>query len=137
MAGWPNLFGKDIAFIAALTEVLEADLCVTQGLMCATGWSYGAGTVFSVGCSFADRFRAGVAIGVAIVSGRDRGQKPIAYMGFRGTDGRFMAIENGRNMRDRWAHVNGCQTPSAIPEPKPGDQTHFLTEYSGCLNYPV
>ncbi|KAI9035535.1 alpha/beta hydrolase family esterase [Aspergillus affinis] len=135
--GWPNIQGKDIAFTAALTEALEADLCVNPNLVFATGWSYGAGMTFSVGCSLADKFRAGVAIGGAEVSGCDGGKDSFAYMGVHGVQDGVLVIEKGRKMRDRWVAVNGCQVPSAVPEPPPGSLTHILTEYSGCSDHPV
>ncbi|PLB52576.1 hydrolase [Aspergillus steynii IBT 23096] len=135
--GWPNINGKDIEFVAALTEALEADLCVNTSLVFATGWSYGAGMTFSVGCSLADRFRAGVGIGGAVVSGCEGGKEPFAYMGVHGINDTFLIIEGGRKMRDRWVAVNGCQVPLIVPEPKPGSLTHIKTEYPGCQDHPV
>ncbi|KAH8426625.1 alpha/beta hydrolase family esterase [Aspergillus melleus] len=135
--GWPNILGKDMAFVAALTEALEADLCVNPNLVFATGWSYGASMTYSVGCSLADKFRAGVAIGGAEVSGCDGGTDPFAYMGVHGVKDEFLVIEKGRKMRDRWVTVNECQVPPVVPEPLPGSFSHILTEYPGCSDHPV
>lgn len=137
LSGWPNINGKDIAFTAALTEALLADLCVNQRLVFATGWSYGASMTFSVGCSLADKFRAGVGIGGAVASGCDGGNDPFAYMGIHGIKDTTLPIEGGRKMRDRWVRNNRCQVPADIPEPKPGTLTHIKTEYPGCLDHPV
>ncbi|MEO8185481.1 MAG: prolyl oligopeptidase family serine peptidase, partial [Deltaproteobacteria bacterium] len=57
-AGWANTNGRDIAFLDAMLERFEGQLCIDQSRIFSTGWSYGGMMSLAIGCARADVFRA-------------------------------------------------------------------------------
>jgi len=135
--GWANTNGDDIAFVDAMSEAIESDLCVDTAQRFATGFSYGGSMSYSIACSRADEFRAVAVISGGELSGCDGGTDPIAYLGIHGISDGTLPIESGRELRDRFVANNGCDEMSP-EEPAAGSGEHITTEYTGCEEgYPV
>jgi poly(3-hydroxybutyrate) depolymerase len=135
--GWGNAGGEDIALVDAIVKNIDEKLCVDQTLRFATGFSYGGAMSHSVACSRANVFRAVSVIAGATLSGCDGGNTPIAYQSIHGISDNVLPISMGRELRDRFIRVNGCQNQNA-QEPRQGSGTHIKTEYKGCrAGYPV
>jgi hypothetical protein len=61
----------------------------------------------------------------------------VAYFGQHGISDDVLPIDSGRQLRDHFVQVNGCD--SANPEePAVGSGTHTTTDYTGCSeDHPV
>ena len=135
--GWGNQGGEDIAFVDAMMEELEADLCVNTDLRFATGFSYGGAISFSLACSRPDKMRAVAVLSTGMLSGCDGGNMPVAYYAQHGTGDSVLNISGGRQMRDRFVSNNGCTPLASEPSPGQGGAS-TKTEYEGCSEgYPV
>lgn len=135
--GWANSGGEDIAFVDAMRNAIENDLCVNTAQRFATGFSYGGSMSFSIACSRAKDFRAVAVISGGQLSGCSGGNDPIAYLGIHGINDGTLPISSGRGLRDRFVRNNGC-TNQSPREPASGSRTHVKTTYSGCrAGYPV
>jgi len=136
-AGWSNTGGEDIAFLDAMREAIEADLCVDEAQRFSTGFSYGGGMTYSIACSRGKEFKAVAVMAGGLISGCEGGNDPIAYLGIHGINDDVLTIDGGRELRDRFVQNNGCtaQTPE---EPSSGSGTHVKTSYEGCSSgFPV
>ncbi|CAI6342434.1 unnamed protein product [Periconia digitata] len=135
--GWGNSGGEDIAFVDAMRNAIEADLCVDTTQRFATGFSYGGSMSFSIACSRAKDFRAVAVISGGQLSGCDGGNDPIAYLGIHGINDGTLNIAQGRTLRDRFVRNNGCAQTNPR-EPGSGSGQHVKTAYTGCkAGYPV
>jgi len=135
--GWGNSGGEDIAFVDAMRQSIENELCVNQGQRFALGFSYGGAMSFSIACSRAKDFRAVAVISGGQLSGCSGGTDPIAYLGIHGVSDGTLNIAGGRTMRDKFVANNGC-TKINPAEPAAGSKTHITTDYPGCkAGYPV
>lgn len=135
--GWANNNGEDIAFVDAMVDRIQSDLCVDSTQLFAMGFSYGGGMSYSIACSRANVFRAVVVYSGAQLSGCGGGTQPIGYFGIHGISDNVLGIGLGRSLRDTFVRTNGCaaQNPG---EPSAGSRTHITTVYSGCrTGYPV
>lgn len=135
--GWANSGGEDVAFVDAMIQRIEADLCVDQTQRFATGFSWGGGMSYAVACARPTVFRAVAVIAGAQISGCAGGTQPVAYFGLHGISDNVLNIAQGRSLRDTFVRNNGC-TPQNPPEPAAGSRTHVVTSYAGCRSgYPV
>ncbi|GAB1318212.1 feruloyl esterase [Madurella fahalii] len=133
--GWANQNGEDVAFVGAIIDAVEADLCVDQDLRFSTGFSYGGAMSYSLACSLGERIRAVAALsGNPQISGcASPASAPVAYYGQHGTADNVLPISGGRQMRDRFLRNNGCGTAQQeSPEPARGSGGHVKTVYQGC-----
>ncbi|SPO01696.1 related to esterase D [Cephalotrichum gorgonifer] len=135
--GWGNQGGEDIAFIDAMMEALDADLCVEQDLRFSTGFSYGGAISYSLACSRPDKIRAVAVLSSGVLSGCNGGTQPVAYYAQHGTSDSVLPIAGGRGMRDRFVKNNGC-TPAASEPAVAANGASTKTKYEGCTEgYPV
>jgi poly(3-hydroxybutyrate) depolymerase len=121
--GWANTGGRDIAFLDAMLERFQSDLCIDQTRVFSTGFSYGGMMSFAIACGRADVFRAIAPMSGALYSGCADGDTPIAMLAFHGTTDTVVPIANGIRARDEIAERNGCQ-PAAT-----------AVESDGCLSF--
>ncbi|KAL2207517.1 alpha/beta-hydrolase [Sarocladium strictum] len=128
-AGWANNGGEDIAFTEAMLAQLYDQLCVDKKNIFATGFSYGGAMSYSAACSLPNTFKAVAVIAGAQLSGCNGGTTPVPYLGFHGTADNVLPIASGRQLRDKYIGLNGCQNKNAQ---EPGK-----TEYSCRAGYPV
>ena len=56
--GWPNTGGQDIAFVKAMLQLFESNLCIDQSRIFSTGFSYGGIFSLTLGCQMSNVFRA-------------------------------------------------------------------------------
>lgn len=136
-AGWANTNGDDLTFTDQILDAVQSNFCIDQDRIFAAGWSYGGSMSYSVACSRADVFRAVAVMSGAELSGCDGGSDPVAYFGQHGISDDVLPIDSGRQLRDHFVQVNGCD--AADPEePAAGSGTHTTTNYTGCSEgYPV
>jgi polyhydroxybutyrate depolymerase len=113
-AGWANTDGRDIAFLDAMLERLEGNLCIDESRIFSTGWSYGGMMSNAIGCARGDVFRAIAPMSGALYSGCVDGDAPIAFLGFHGDDDTVVPIGNGVTARDVFVERNGCQPEAAV-----------------------
>lgn len=136
--GWPNSGGRDIKFIDAMNDYIDAGLCVEQTQRFSIGFSYGGSMTYSIACSRAKQFRGVAVIAGGQLSGCDGGNDPIAYFGIHGIRDGTLNIAGGRGLRDRFIKNNGCASMAGAKEPKQGDRNHITTAATGCkAGYPV
>ena len=130
-AGWANNNGEDVAFIDAIMEQVEGDLCVDQSSRFATGFSWGGGMSYSLACSRAKHFKAVSVLSGGVISGCDGGNDPIAYLGIHGIDDPLLPLDGGVEMAKRFVENNGCQ-PRNVEKPTAGSEDFIRTDFEGC-----
>lgn len=135
--GWANTGDRDNQFVDQILSEVQNGLCVDQKQIFSTGFSYGGGMSYNLACSKPNVFRAVSVIAGAQLSGCSGGETKIAYLGIHGVVDSVLNVSNGRQLRDRYLRVNGCQSKNA-PEPGRGaDSNYMKTEYSCNPGYPV
>jgi poly(3-hydroxybutyrate) depolymerase len=122
-AGWANTGGRDIAFLDAMLERFEGELCVDESRVFSTGWSYGGMMSLAIGCARGDVFRAIAPMSGALYSGCEDADAPVAFLGFHGDVDDVVPIANGETGRDVFVERNGCQSEGAE------------VEANGCLSF--
>lgn len=133
--GWGNQGGEDITFLNTIRKQVEDDLCVNEKLRFSLGFSYGGAMSFSLACSSAKDYRAIAVLSGATLSGCAGGNDPIALYSQHGVKDSVLPIASGREIRDRFVKLNGCQAKNA-PEPARGSGQRITTVYDGC-KYPT
>jgi poly(3-hydroxybutyrate) depolymerase len=121
--GWANTGGRDVAFLDAMLDRFQGELCIDRTRIFSTGFSYGGMMSFAIACGRADVFRAIAPMSGALYSGCEDGDAPIAMLAFHGTTDTVVPIANGVRARDEIAERNGCQ-PAAD-----------AVESDGCLTF--
>jgi poly(3-hydroxybutyrate) depolymerase len=140
--GWGNENGKDIAFLRAMLDLFDTELCFDHNRTFSTGFSFGGMMSNAVACSGLARAVAPMA-GNSTVSGCENGSTPVAYMGFHGTSDSVVDISGGRAARDEMVKRNGCGAEIASDSnwcDLAGDnfQPCECKTYDGCKDgYPV
>ena len=124
--GWANTNGRDIAFLRAMLDRFNTELCIDQSRIFSTGFSYGGMMSFAVGCAMGDVFRAIAPIAGALYSGCEDGSAPIAMWGAHGIDDSVVPLDHGRQGLQEILDRNGCGTETAPIEPSP------CVSYQGC-----
>ncbi|KAK7966233.1 uncharacterized protein PG986_000510 [Apiospora aurea] len=135
-AGWANNGGEDITFTDQLLKSVQDTVCIDEGNIFATGWSYGGAMSFSVACSRPDVFKAVAVIAGAQLSGCSGGTTPVPYLGIHGAADNVLPIAAGRQLRDKYLGLNGCASKNA-QEPGAGAGNHIKTVYECRANQPV
>jgi polyhydroxybutyrate depolymerase len=121
--GWANPGGRDIAFLDAMLERLEGELCIDQSRIFSTGFSYGGMMSLAVGCARGDVFRAIAPMSGALYSGCEDAAAPVATLGFHGVDDTVVPLADGVRGRDVFVERNGCEAEAAA------------VEVDGCLSF--
>jgi poly(3-hydroxybutyrate) depolymerase len=163
-SGWSNTSDQDLYFTDDMVKMISDNYCVDMSNIITTGFSWGGGMSYELGCARADPSAAGYAFRAAVIfegaslSGCDTGGKnPIALWQKVGLTDTTCPISLARPIRDQFVKNNGCtgwtsdQTPpqtstsvSTEPPvpPTPGQYVnpggHICTNYSGCsAGHPV
>ena len=118
-ASWSS---SDVPYVTAMIARFEAQLCIDQSRIFATGFSMGAIMTITLGCTKADVFRA-IAPMSGEISGTCSGTQPIAYWSSHGTSDPTINISNGQAARDAFVTRNHCTSQTTPGSP------------SGCVNY--
>ncbi len=143
--GWGNKNGEDIAFLDAMLDLFRKELCIDENRIFSTGFSFGGMFSFAAGCSPTGMMRAVAPMaGNSMVSGCEKGTRPVALMGFHGTEDQVVAIDGGRKGRDIFVERNKCMQTTTTVESSWCDglsqnyQPCTCTTYDGCMaGYPV
>lgn len=131
--GWANTGGRDIAFLKAMLELFNANLCIDQARIFSTGFSFGGMMSDSIGCEMADVFRAIAPMSGALYSGcKEPNMHPIAVWLAHGNNDTVVPLADGQKARDKFLARNGCGATTTATEPSP------CVSYEGCMDgYPV
>jgi poly(3-hydroxybutyrate) depolymerase len=130
--GWANSGGRDIAFMHALLDLFESELCIDLDRIFSVGFSFGGMMSFAIACDLADRFRAIAPLSGALYSGCGAGTNPIAMWGAHGLSDDVVPIDDGRAGLQEVLSRNNCGNMSTAVDPSP------CVTYDGCdAGYPV
>jgi poly(3-hydroxybutyrate) depolymerase len=130
--GWANTGGRDLAFLDAMLDRFQGELCIDETRIFSSGFSNGGMMSFAIACGRADVFRAIAPMAGALYSGCEDGDAPIAMFGFHGTTDTVVPIANGVNARNVIAGRNGCQAEAEAVE------TDGCLSFQGCsAGHPV
>lgn len=143
--GWGNTNGGDLAFLRAMLDLFKASLCVDEERIFSTGFSFGGMMSFAAACSATSMMRAVAPMaGNTMVSGCEKGTRPVALMGFHGTNDTVVDISGGQKGRDTFIQRNGCTMETMPAQPSWCDglsqnyQPCSCVSYQGCTpGYPV
>lgn len=131
--GWANTGGRDIAFVRAMLDYLDANYCVDKGRIFSVGFSYGGMMSDNIACQLGDTFRAVAPIAGALFGGtRGCVNERVAAHVTHGSADDTVDIASGITARDYFIATNHCTTVTQAVEPSP------CVEYTGCdAGYPV
>ena len=129
--GWANTNGEDVTFFDQLLKTVEDDLCVNTNLRFATGFSYGGGMSYALACARPDKIRAVAVISGAQLSGCNGGNTPVAFYGQHGTSDSVLNVSMGRQLRDKYVGLNGCQKLPNEPQPNGGNSVNSIASDAG------
>jgi polyhydroxybutyrate depolymerase len=121
-SGWSS---SDLDFVDAMVARFEAQLCVDEGRVFATGFSMGAVMAITIGCGEGNVFRA-IAAMSGEISGTCSGSHPIAYWASHGKSDPTIAIANGEAARDELASIDHCASTTTAPD------ANGCVDYQGC-----
>lgn len=76
----------DIAFVSALLDTLEAELCIDRGRVFAAGMSNGAAFAQQLACAMPERLTAVAAVAALVYPAACAADSPIAVIAFHGTE---------------------------------------------------
>lgn len=124
--GWANPGGRDIAFLDAMLERFESELCIDKSRIFSTGFSYGGMMSFAVGCARGDVFRAIAPMSGALYSGCEDGDSPVAVWGAHGDNDEVVPLDDGEAGLQEFLDRNGCGTAALPTDPSP------CVSYEGC-----
>ncbi|KAK3296252.1 Alpha/Beta hydrolase protein [Chaetomium fimeti] len=134
--GWANQGGEDVTFIEEIYKTVSDGLCVDEKQVFSTGFSYGGAMSYALACAKPNIFRAIGVLSGAQLSGCAGGNTPVAYYGQHGVRDGVLPISMGKQLRDNFVRVNGCNSGQQAAEPGRGSRQHIKTVYQGC-EYPV
>jgi poly(3-hydroxybutyrate) depolymerase len=121
---------SDTAFVSAILDAVEADLCIDTSRIMLEGFSQGAAMSWTLGCGLQGVFRAIVGHSGGGVS-NPSGCQPIAYFGSGGTQENVTQT----TQTDPFATWNGCTIETFAAAPTGG---HSCNDYKNCsAGHPV
>lgn len=130
--GWTNQNGRDLAFVEAMLDRFEGELCIDESRVFATGFSFGAIMTLTIGCNLGERFRAIAPMSGSLQNGCPAGDQQLGYWASHGTMDTTIPIANGEKARDEFVKRNHCQMDTVPAEPD------GCVSYQGCdEGYPV
>jgi polyhydroxybutyrate depolymerase len=103
---------RDLALTAALLDRLEAEYCVDEARVFATGFSNGAFFTHLLGCTMADRFAAIAPVSGALITTPCVPTRGVPVVIHHGRHDPLIAVQQGRNARDAWIEKDQCHQPS-------------------------
>lgn len=122
-SSWSNQDGRDVDFVEALLDTLQAELCVDRSRVFAVGFSYGAIMTATLGCELYDRLTAVAPMSASLPEGCGDGLPKLAYWGSHGTEDQTIPIAQGEAVRDSYIARNHC------------DSTPPPVDANGCVAY--
>jgi len=130
--GWPNTNGQDVAFVKAMLQQFESNLCIDQSRIFSTGFSYGGIFSLVLGCEMSNVFRAiAPESGEFFGSCRTKGG-PVAVWQAQGDSDPTVQPANAQSANNYFVTMNHCTTQTTAVSPSP------CVTYQGCdSGYPV
>lgn len=134
--GWGNAGGEDVAFLQAMLERFNSQLCIDENRIFSTGFSFGAMFSFTLACSQDGRMRAiAPQAGNATTSGPcEDGTRSVATMAFIGTDDTL--LDGHRRAVDILVERNGCSAEAATLQASWCDGLDANNQPCSCVEYP-
>jgi poly(3-hydroxybutyrate) depolymerase len=134
--GWWNTDGEDVRFLEVMLDHFFENLCIDQGRIFSTGFSFGGMMSNTVGCEKSDVFRAIAPMSGSMMGGcRSTDAVPVAFFGAHGDVDDFVSTQSGRDARDVFVARNHCQDQT---QPAGDSYPDYCVEYQGCdEGYPV
>jgi poly(3-hydroxybutyrate) depolymerase len=127
-AGWPNMGGRDVAFVRKMLDWLKSNYCIDESRIFSVGMSYGGIMSNTVGCALGDVFRAIAPIagmGPAQFGGAQCTGQVAAWIAHGNTDA-VIQYSAGQASRDHWVKANNCEMTSTMVGPDK------CIAYEGC-----
>ena len=123
--GWDIWWGetRDVAFVRALLDALEAERCVDRRRVYATGMSNGGFFASLVGCMLSDRVAAIAPVAGAMPLRECQPARPPRVLMIYGSADAIVGADLVHAGRDWWARALGCSAPRSD-----GD----CERYEGC-----
>ena len=118
--GWPNTNGQDVAFVKAMLQLFESNLCIDQSRIFSTGFSYGGIFSLTLGCQMSNVFRAiapesGEFFGNCTASGAG----PVAVWQSQGDSDTTVPPANAQSANNYFVTKNHCSTTTTAVSPSP------------------
>jgi poly(3-hydroxybutyrate) depolymerase len=130
--GWPNTNGQDVAFVKAMLQLLESNLCIDQSRIFSTGWSYGGMFSLTLGCQMSNVFRAIAPESGELFGNCPSNSGPVAVWQSQGDSDTTVPPANAQSANTYFATKNHCSTQTVPVSPSP------CVAYQGCdPGYPV
>jgi polyhydroxybutyrate depolymerase len=109
--GWDMRPGetRDVTFVRAILDTLEAERCVDRRRVFATGMSNGGFFANLLGCALADRIAAVAPVAGALPLGSCVPARPVPILLIHGRADPVVAPAMARAARDWWAPADGCR----------------------------
>jgi len=125
--GWWNTNNRDMKFLQAMLDRLQAGLCIDQERIFSTGFSFGGMMSYAVGYEF-DVFRAIAPCSgdMQVILPQEKNTRPMPIFAFHGNNDTFVTTARGRAARDKYLARNQCGTETQPVSPSP------CVEYQGC-----
>nr|MDQ2644095.1 dienelactone hydrolase family protein [Myxococcota bacterium] len=125
--GWWNTNDRDMKFLQAMLDKIQAGLCIDQDRIFSTGFSFGGMMSYTVGYEF-DVFRAIAPCSgdLQVIPHEETYTRPMPIMAFHGNNDTFVTTARGRAARDKYLARNKCGTQTQPVMPSP------CVEYQGC-----
>ena len=142
-------FNRDSVLFDDLLALVDANLCIDDSRVFATGFSFGAMMSYALSITRQTKLRAVVAMAPANYNlpgePKDTNAAPIAYMGTTGmSDGTCPWVSNdaakqgGKYCALTHAEDNGCTIPGTIQTAAVGSKKYLCYDFEGCkAGYPV
>ncbi len=157
-------FTRDSVLFDDLLALVDANLCIDDSRVFATGFSFGAMMSYALSITRQTKLRAVVAMAAANYNlpgePTDSNAAPIAYMGTTGlsdgtcpyccvtsdpnckscpsVNGLDPSMQGGRGCELTHAKDNGCTIPATIPTTTVGSKKYVCYDFEGCkAGYPV
>jgi poly(3-hydroxybutyrate) depolymerase len=131
--GWANTGGRDVAFLRAMLDWLDANYCVDKGRIFSLGFSYGGIMSNTLSCQLGTTFRAIAPIAGSMFGSTNScvNQRVAAHVTHGSADS-TLNISGGIAARDYLIRTNHCTTTTQPIDPSP------CVAYQGCdAGYPV
>lgn len=114
---WSNTGGRDLAYVEALLASLQAELCIDERRVFATGFSMGGIMTVRIGCALGDVFRAIAPMSPSLPSDCAEGTTPVAYWSSHGLQDTTITPEQGAVAATEFLERNGCSHASSESTP--------------------
>lgn len=142
-------FNRDSVLFDDLLALIDTNLCIDDGRVFSTGFSFGAMMSYALSITRQTKLRAVVTMAAANYNlpgePTDTNAAPIAYMGTTGMSdttcpwvGNDAAKQGGKYCVLTHAEDNGCTIPGNIETAMVGSKKYLCYDFEGCkVGYPV